>query len=79
MAGKFRRNSSGIHRNDQNPTGIGGALIRPHCTKTHVTISNTKLQVLMMEMRGKFEAILYKVRNCVKWEVEKNSLSTATD
>ena len=29
MAGKFRRNSSGIHRNDRNPTGIGGALIRP--------------------------------------------------
>ena len=31
------------------------------------------------EMRGKFEAILYKVRDSVKWEVEKNSLSTATD
>ena len=29
LAGKFRRNSTGIHRNDRNPTGIGGALIRP--------------------------------------------------
>ena len=44
-----------------------------------MTISNTKLQGLMMEMRGKFEAILYKVRDSVKWEVEKNSLSTTTD
>ena len=29
LAGKFRWNSTGIHRNDRNPTGIGGALIRP--------------------------------------------------
>ena len=29
LAGKLHWNSTGIHRNDQNSTGIGGALIRP--------------------------------------------------
>ena len=34
LAGKFHRNSTGIHRNDRNPTGIGGALIRPRINRS---------------------------------------------